>query len=384
MSQSDFVSRGQALVAAGQFQEAVKVCRLGLLGRPTTVEGRVVLGQALLALKRFDEVLAEMRVALDLDHSSIPAQVLKAEALLRKGDTVPALEVLTKARQAAPGDARIMQLFAEAENGAPRSTVSHPAVGFVGSGDTKHYPNHSVGAADVEDSGPGGYTRPTSVQAPPPRRSTQRPAARPMPIDDTEDIEDIEDTEDAAERPEALRAAKPPPPAILAVGDHSGTVEVDPLLEGVEVDDDDFDEVAAPPAASAGGNPAAQGGARGSVKTSSKFGSSAKSGVSKSDRAGGTVVGKKNATATPTMELDLDPDDEDDDDLLETRAPESRAPGPRSSVRNLVAMPSGVIGGEAMGQAAPRSKGKTVPPPRSNPAAPFVPSIANAPASMSS
>ena len=47
MSQSDFVSRGQALVAAGQFQEAVKVCRLGLLGRPTTVEGRVVLGQAL-------------------------------------------------------------------------------------------------------------------------------------------------------------------------------------------------------------------------------------------------------------------------------------------------------------------------------------------------
>ena len=55
MSQSDFVSRGQALVAAGQFQEAVKVCRLGLLGRPTTVEGRVVLGQALLALKRWRE-----------------------------------------------------------------------------------------------------------------------------------------------------------------------------------------------------------------------------------------------------------------------------------------------------------------------------------------
>ena len=55
---------------SGQYQEAVKVCRLGLLGRPTTVEGRVVLGQALLALKRYDEVLAEMRVALELDHAS--------------------------------------------------------------------------------------------------------------------------------------------------------------------------------------------------------------------------------------------------------------------------------------------------------------------------
>ncbi|HEY5938172.1 MAG TPA: hypothetical protein VIU61_26155, partial [Kofleriaceae bacterium] len=96
MSQSDFVTRGQALVSAGQFQEAVKVCRLGLLGRPTTVEGRVVLGQALLALKRFDEVLAEMRVALELDHSSVAAQVLKAEALLRKGDAHGAMDVLQR------------------------------------------------------------------------------------------------------------------------------------------------------------------------------------------------------------------------------------------------------------------------------------------------
>ncbi len=125
MSQSDFVSRGQALVAAGQFQEAVKVCRLGLLGRPTTVEGRVVLGQALLALKRFDEVLAEMRVALELDHTSIPAQVLKAEALLRKGDVAPAIEALHKARQGSPGDPRIMQLLGEAENGpAQRPSVT--------------------------------------------------------------------------------------------------------------------------------------------------------------------------------------------------------------------------------------------------------------------
>ena len=68
MSQSDFVSRGQALVSRRAVPGGSEGLPLGLLGRPTTVEGRVVLGQALLALKRFDEVLAEMRVALELDH----------------------------------------------------------------------------------------------------------------------------------------------------------------------------------------------------------------------------------------------------------------------------------------------------------------------------
>src|SRR5258708_20606413 len=110
MSQSDFVNRGQALVASGQFQEAVKVCRLGLLGRPTTVEGRVVLGEALLALKRYDEVLAEMRVALELDHASVPAQVLKGEALLRKGDGPAPLEVLRKLRSDVAAAARVARL----------------------------------------------------------------------------------------------------------------------------------------------------------------------------------------------------------------------------------------------------------------------------------
>ncbi|MBC7973421.1 MAG: hypothetical protein H7138_00440, partial [Myxococcales bacterium] len=115
MSQSDFVSRGQTLVSSGQFQEAVKVCRLGLLGRPTTVEGRVVLGQALLALKRYDEVLAEMRVALELDHTSTAAHVLKGEALLRKGDGLGAIDVFGKLRAQGLGDARVAELLGEAE-----------------------------------------------------------------------------------------------------------------------------------------------------------------------------------------------------------------------------------------------------------------------------
>ena len=300
MSQSDFVSRGQALVAAGQFQEAVKVCRLGLLGRPTTVEGRVVLGQALLSLKRFDEVLAEMRVALELDHTSVQAQVLKAEALLRKGDVAPAIEELHKARQAAPGDPRIMQLLGEAENGAQlRPSVAHPAVGFVGGGDTKHYPGHPAG--DHEDSGPDNYTIPNSLSSPGLARRSQRAA---------------------------VELAEPEPAiAMLEVGDRSGTVEVDPELEGVEVEDDiDFDDLAAPPKAA---RPANIGGSRGAV-VSSRAG----------DGEVGTAIGKKPATG-------------------------ARAPGPASAARNAVGMPSGPIGDvPSLPQRAPS---RSVPPPRSKP-----------------
>ncbi|MGE5182668.1 MAG: tetratricopeptide repeat protein, partial [Acidobacteriota bacterium] len=341
MSQSDFVSRGQALVAAGQFQEAVKVCRLGLLGRPTTVEGRVVLGQALLALKRYDEVLAEMRVALELDHTSIPAQILKGEAQLRKGDTNGAIETLHKARQAAPGDALILKLLAQAEQASnkPPVSTSHPAVNFVGGGDTKHYPSHS--AADGEEDSGGGFTKPTSLSAPGAlRRSSQRQAA--VSPDGT------------------------PSPEQLAIGDKSGTVEVDPELDGVEMPDDvDFDDLAAPPRAA---RPPRIGGARGSVKASSQRDGSTVQGTRK---AQAEALAKKPRAAkkesTPTIDLD-----EEDDlvDLAETRLPpeaaapirggRARLPGPGTAVRNAVGIPSGPIDAPT---GPPRDKPGTAPPP---------------------
>lgn len=333
MSQSDFVSRGQALVAAGQFQEAVKVCRLGLLGRPTTVEGRVVLGQALLALKRYDEVLAEMRVALELDHSSVPAQILRAEALLKKGDMAPAIEALHKARQAAPGDPRILQLLGEAEHGSRSQSVSHPAVNFVGAGDTKDYPGHTSGAprgSDYDEArSTEHFTKPTSPSlAGGPRRSSKRQAVA---------------------EPDTT-----PAPDVLEVGDRSGTVEVDPDLEGVEVGDPDFDEVAAPPVAA---KPAA-GASRGGVKSIGK--PSAMKSVAKA--AGGKPAPL--ARPTPTSSLELDNDDMEE--MAETHSPDGDVPHrpSRSEVRAAVAMPSGVIG-EVPTSAARPQPGKSVPPPRS-------------------
>ncbi|HEU0032247.1 MAG TPA: tetratricopeptide repeat protein [Kofleriaceae bacterium] len=310
MSQSDFVSRGQALVSAGQYQEAVKVCRLGLLGRPTTVEGRIVLGQALLALKRFDEVLAEMRVALELDHGSLPAQILKGEALLRKGDAHGAIDVLARARDQAPGDGRLRALIGEAERaaGRPNQSASHASVAFVQES-TKHYPNHGADEEDtsdedgVEDTG-GSFTRPTSLAAPQAKKKTPRP------------------TFSKAAVPEAT-----PPPSVLAVGDRSGTVEVDPELDGVEMNDDDFGELASPPASRQ--RPVAIGGARGQV-------------VATPARGRGKL---KHKSEISTVELDDQEMVEVDEETLSPpdRDRPRKQPSPGSAVRNAVKMPSGPL-----------------------------------------
>ncbi len=312
MSQSDFVTRGQALVSAGQFQEAVKVCRLGLLGRPTTVEGRVVLGQALLALKRFDEVLAEMRVALELDHGSVPAQALKGEALLRKGDHHAAVDVLQKVRALSPTDPRIAQLLAEAERavGKPRQGAGHPSVSFVGDAftaesQTKHYPHHAdqedTGKEGLEDTG-GSYTRPTSLAAPEARRRSK---------------------EQQAMGPQLF-----PPPAA-----DTGTVDLDPEEEGVELGGEDLEDIAAPPVAARGGKRAgpgrAQNPAPGAGMANRIPDRSAEVAARKAARARGEISSVELAD-DEIMELD------------ETVPPaDAPRPGAFTAVRNAVNRPSG-------------------------------------------
>jgi tetratricopeptide (TPR) repeat protein len=329
VSQSDFVTRGQALVSSGQYQEAVKVCRLGLLGRPTTVEGRVVLGQALLALKRYDEVLAEMRVALELDHGSVTAQVLKGEALLRKGDGHGALEVLARLRAEGTADPHVVELIAEAERLAGRSpaNTSHPSVSFLSEEaatlaadqGTKNYPSYQasalVGDDSNEDTG-GEYTRPTTLAA---------PSARKLP---------------AAALSSRLDAT--PSPAVLAVGDRSGTVEVDPELEALDLHEDDFGDVVGPPVgpgARAVTDAAARNGARGATKPATRSARAPAPAASQPARA---PLFKDEVS---TVELD----DEAMLEVAETLSPASpgavlgRRPGPGTAVRNAVKMPSGPI-----------------------------------------
>lgn len=367
MSQSDFVTRGQTLVSSGQYQEAVKVCRLGLLGRPTTVEGRVVLGQALLALKRYDEVLAEMRVALELDHASFAAQVLKGEALLRKGDGHGAVEVLGKLRSQGLADAHVAGLLGEAERlvgRSPPQSVGNSAAGFVSQDSgfgaeqgTKNYPTHQADDLSVdvdanEDTG-GEYTRPTSLAAPSARkRSSPMQAMAPVTL--------------PPDRP--LHAGGTPSPAVLAVGDHSGTVEVDPELESVNyrAGDDDLGDIVGPPVARNGpSRSAANGqrdGARGSVQSSTRSPNSSANAVAvaakKSRRAG---MFKEEVS---TVELNDEEMIEVDDSKPESRGrgpgPARKVPGPGTAVRNAVKLPSGPID-----QVSPTSLRATmVPPPQ--------------------
>ncbi len=328
MAQTDFVNRGQALVTAGQYQEAVKVCRLGLLGRPTAVEGRIVLGQALLALKRYDEVLAEMRVALELDHHSASALALKGEALLRKGDDQGAIEVFRRAHAAAPTDPRIAALLAEAERSSdkPQLTASHPAVDFVGNDtgsatleSTKHYPGDRAdeadpGAAGEADTG-GEYTRPTSVAA-------------------------LGSKNKRSNRQQAMLPDATPSPSVLAVGDKSGTLEVDPDMEVEDLGDeaDDFGEVAAPPVGRSQ-PPARDPGARGAVQASRR----------KAPEPASAVRGMTKGEVS-SVELD---DDElvemPDAPPLDRNGSGRRPPGPLEQAQNL--RPTAI--GQAVGSNKP-------------------------------
>jgi tetratricopeptide (TPR) repeat protein len=342
VSQSDFVSRGQALVSAGQYQEAVKVCRLGLLGRPTTVEGRIVLGQALLALKRFDEVLAEMRVALELDHGSVPAQVLKGEALVRKGDGAGALDVLGRLRSQGLADAHVAGLLGEAERLVGRVPPSAGPVHAAPAADpeTKHYPmaERTEDLDDVDElsepptaAEPGELTSPTSVVQPGARK-------RPAPTG---------------------RGDATPPPAVLAVGDRSGTVEVDPERDGLELrpGEDELGELVGPPVAGVRGlsatlpapsarmqaqAPAARAAMIAPIAPVEPVGLSApiepRGSIQPSTRAG-AMAGRK-ARQAPMFKEEVSTVELDDDAMIEIAEP-VRAPIEASTARGLGSAGSG-------------------------------------------
>ena len=305
--------------AAGQFQEAVKVCRLGLLGRPTTVEGRVVLGQALLASSATTRCSPRCASHSSSISPRCPRRCCSAEALLKKGDTHPAIEALHKARQQAPGDPKILQLLGEAEHGASRQSVSHPAVGFIGAGDTKNYPGHTSGAgADYDEArSTEHFTRPTSVSSP---GGTRRSSKRDAVADP--------DEPPAPRRSSKRQAVAEPEPTDdeLSVGDRSGTVEVDPELEGVEVaGDPDFDDVIAAPPSS--GGPAAIGGSRGSVKSIGKPKAASPKGAPLS-KLPAPVPSLSRPTPTSSLELD----DDELEEMAETHSPDEPT-APAKSLR---------------------------------------------------
>lgn len=207
MSAYDFVQHGQELVEGQQYQEAVKICRLGLLAHPTAIAGRLVLGAALMFLRRYDEVLAEMRVALEIDGSNPRALALKGEALMYKGDPMQAAEVIEHALVYAPDDHKLRKLMQHVEILLATTDPSEYARLDHGTM-TKNYPVHR------------GY-------------------------DDDDDDDDYELTNEG----NSITRPRDPHDAYRAYsssGPKSSTMDIDPYLDGHEVSDSDyprFDEV---------------------------------------------------------------------------------------------------------------------------------------------
>jgi len=154
----EFVHTARRLFAGRKFQDAAKVCRLGLLKDPSCLEGRIVLGQSLLSLARYDEVVAEARAALEIQESSSEATVLLGEALFFKGAFGQAREVLGRAAQLDPENKRVARLLQELDATA-EAGLDLEDEGSLGD-ETRSYPTAEEDLAAIGDE--------TEVQETPP------------------------------------------------------------------------------------------------------------------------------------------------------------------------------------------------------------------------
>ncbi|MCC7537920.1 MAG: tetratricopeptide repeat protein, partial [Deltaproteobacteria bacterium] len=122
----DFTGRAKILITQRSYQEAVRICRRGLLTRPDYVDGRILLGLALLALRRFEEVRVEMLALLRVAPQHPIAHRILGEAYLRAGDVQRAREALDTAAALAPHDPVTQDLqeeLAESGSAPARSTT---------------------------------------------------------------------------------------------------------------------------------------------------------------------------------------------------------------------------------------------------------------------
>lgn len=220
----DFVSKARGLLAAGQHQEAVKACRIGLLGQPGSIDGRVVLGQALAALGRHDEALAEMHAVLGMDPRNAEALALRtqteaavlaasraAAAPASPAPTPPAPAPVVTARPAAPAmpPARPAPSAATPPARPPRPATEEVDLEadaeevldepIIGVGNETFGGSHATASATalVDDSEPTATAprRPRAIDAADRAAAAARAAA------------------DAAERAAAAAAPAAPPPA---------------------------------------------------------------------------------------------------------------------------------------------------------------------------
>jgi tetratricopeptide (TPR) repeat protein len=114
---------------AGEFQEAVDVCRAGLELHPGYLSARVTLGRALNELEKFDEAQAELEMVVKGAPDNLAAVRALAEVLHRRGSVDEALAHYRTALALSRNDPELERIVAELGQGAGPGSAARPKPG---------------------------------------------------------------------------------------------------------------------------------------------------------------------------------------------------------------------------------------------------------------
>jgi tetratricopeptide (TPR) repeat protein len=117
---------------AGAHDEAIGICRAGLIHHPENLTARVTLGRALVELDKLDEAFTELTFVLDAAPGNLPAIRALAEIYQRRGMMSEALVHYRRALQLAEHDAELsqtveqIQQVVEPRSGPPPTVAKAP------------------------------------------------------------------------------------------------------------------------------------------------------------------------------------------------------------------------------------------------------------------
>ena len=172
-----FAQLAEELRRAGDFKEAVDVCRAGLAKHPGYVSARVTLGRALIDLKDLDNADAELRLVLKVAPDNLSAIRARADIFRRRGDVESALAHYRVALGLARNDPDLERVVAElSKQVGVDLTLPAPAPSVT----PAKTPPARVTPAKIARPVAG----PTPVTVPAPRAVVPEPVVRPDPLRD--------------------------------------------------------------------------------------------------------------------------------------------------------------------------------------------------------
>ncbi len=170
---------------AGDFEQAVRVCRTGLEQHPTYLSARVTLGRALVELEQFDEARAELEYVVQTAPDNLAAIRALAEIHQRHGEFDESLKQFSTADAIARDEARPAPPaaappdYARALEALDSITLDHPMPSIVEPEDPALDELESWLAAILADR--NGSATPNSHSPTPKRALEVRPLTNPPP-----------------------------------------------------------------------------------------------------------------------------------------------------------------------------------------------------------